>query len=276
MAEHLTINWPDMAARAAYMAAAAAAGVLDDPEYANGWPWFGGPMGTDAEGEVLTQSRVQTMLFGFVLANPAAPAEALFRFAAARGLHHLEADAWPDLERHFRVAYEVFAHLAPILHKRFGELAAIEWAEEHYPSSDSPPLASALTDVPIEDTILAPHPDPLATNPNMVLVIQQSGAAAAITETHEAEAREALASLELDDEDANLLVEEVDGLAGTFHLDGYAVMIDAVARIKATASDLATPFAERVAQIFEGMEAEAEAKAAATPATAKPADETAA
>lgn len=181
--EVLSINWPDMAARAAYLAAAAAAGVLDDSldaEKAAEWPWLSGPTGIDGDGNDLTRAGVQSLLFRFVIDNPTAPAEALFRFAAAREIHDLWGDAWGTIPQHWRVAYEVFGLMAPQLHMRFGELAELDRLDDMIAATQGPPLASALTDVPVEDTILAPHPDPLATNPNMALVMQASGAAAVL------------------------------------------------------------------------------------------------
>lgn len=43
------------------------------------------------------RSQALVMLAEFVVANPTAPAESLFRFAAGRGLHIYLADEWADV-----------------------------------------------------------------------------------------------------------------------------------------------------------------------------------
>ena len=133
---------------------------------------FMAPPGTEHHWEKLgvanddeSIGRSMAALAGFVRAHPAAPAEALYRFASAQGVHDDDPDGWATQPIWARVAYGVFGAVLTLL----DAMAVQAAAEAARPAPDAPaPLAAALA-LPEDDTTLARRPDPLAMRPGMVL-----------------------------------------------------------------------------------------------------------
>ena len=125
--------------------------------------------GDAAEPEL--ELRFLAQIFVFVWENPGAPAEALFRKAAALGIHSLPADAWAcaDIPTGMRFAYEMFTAAVPLcagmIDADIARLDRIEMA-----ANAGPVLASALS-LPVEETTLEMVPDPLETRAGYALTV---------------------------------------------------------------------------------------------------------
>lgn len=158
------------AALAAQMAFYSAANVvtltmatqsLTAGQTANGltWPF----LGEERNAEI-----IDTMIAyaAFVRANPTAPPEALYRFAAGREFHAGAADGWTGIDFTWRAACTVFCRTLPI----YDELVAAEIAvrEASAAAEKAAPAAAALS-LPAEDTILERFGTILETSPNMAL-----------------------------------------------------------------------------------------------------------
>lgn len=116
------------------------------------------------EDDDLFRGRLE-VLAAFVRAHPAAPAEALYRFGAAQGMHQCAADAWAMQPASMRAAFETFGVVLRLLDR----LAAEEAARAALPAPDAPAPCAAALALPEEETTLARQPDPLALRPGMVL-----------------------------------------------------------------------------------------------------------
>ncbi len=161
-------DYKNYTAKAAFYSACNAATLIDGDRQSLDWWCAGRPDGID-----WSRNQAIAVFSDFVEASPGAPAEALWRHAAARGFHPLPADGWEALELPWRLGYEAFVATLPVLDRVVGEAYQRQVAA----ARAAMPSRPAASDVPIEDTILAPLPDPLATNPNMVLVaVPQAGA----------------------------------------------------------------------------------------------------
>ncbi len=141
MPHDLVTSWPDMAAKAAFYCACNAVTILDEKLQSLDWPACGDDGDrADPDGEPWTRTRVQTALATFAAMNPGAPAEALYRFAGARGIHGADHGGWDDLERPWRLAYQVFMASLPLVETVLRDEAALE-ARARAPA----PAASAET-----------------------------------------------------------------------------------------------------------------------------------
>lgn len=114
------------------------------------------------------------VLAPFVRANPKAPTEALFRHAAARGVHMADPNGWAALPVGQRAAYEVFA-LALLC------LDGLADGEERRERSQNPQIPRADF-VPVEDTILrgsggAAELHPMYAEERRVVITEGSGLA---------------------------------------------------------------------------------------------------
>lgn len=170
MTMELGEDFRNLAAKAAFYAAANAVAIVNSDRQSLDWWACGAPdHAADADGDALTRNQAVAAFAGFVEASPGAPAEALFRWAGARGFHKVDPTSWETLETEWHLAFGAFVVTLPVFDLLLGtEFARLEAeAREAGPA----PLAAALTEVPVEDTILRTAPDPLATNPNMVLSV---------------------------------------------------------------------------------------------------------
>lgn len=103
----------------------------------------------------------------FARSNAGAPSEALYRFAQGRGFHNEDPHGFWNLPYNNQLAYELFFRVIVAAGQAKAAVDAVARSTAGGPAA-APPLATALLEDP-EDTILEQHPDPLATNPNMVL-----------------------------------------------------------------------------------------------------------
>lgn len=128
--------------------------------------WTGAAPPADGESE----QRFSAQLAEFVFANPHAPAEAVFRFAAAQGIHAFPAEAWADRSLPFghRAAYQIFGPVLIAMRDIIEDEKAAQSAAALL--SDGPVLASALS-LPVEETTLEMVPDPLETRAGYALAV---------------------------------------------------------------------------------------------------------
>lgn len=128
--EDCKATWKNLSARTAFLAAAAAAETVEPDFEGRHWWCCGLPelaavmLGEVINGgEPMMRSQAIVLFTEFTLTNPTAPAESLFRFAAARGLHLWHSDDWLRLPLHCRIAFEVFHETLLVTERLFGATA---------------------------------------------------------------------------------------------------------------------------------------------------------
>ncbi len=121
-----------------------------------------------SQGELDQVAQSVLALGDFVRANPLAPPEALWIFAAGRGFHRFPSTSFMDQPFWLRQCYRVFRDTLVSLDQAVAEeRARLATAQ----AQDSPPpLAAALLADP-RDTILELQPDPLAVRSDAVLAV---------------------------------------------------------------------------------------------------------
>lgn len=135
----------DPPAFAAYSAAAMVSAMDDDePSGVQWWASLGSPMTADGRPASL-QTNVEA-LAGFVRQHGAAPPEALFRHAAAQGIHGASPDGWAELTVAQRAAFGTFASV-------LGTVDGLKATEAALAASQNPQIPRSEF-IPIEDTIL--------------------------------------------------------------------------------------------------------------------------
>lgn len=158
--KYLSQRGREIAAGVAFHAAANAVSYLDPNLQGVFWPKLG-------RDRVFPDEMVR--IVDFVRAGgPHLPAEALYRYCGGQAIHDADADGFDDIDRPWRMAFSTFIATLPIQDKIIdGELLRIRHA---LADAGGEVLASALTEVPVKDTLLRMVHDPLETRPGYVLV----------------------------------------------------------------------------------------------------------
>jgi hypothetical protein len=153
----------DKALSAAWHAAANVVSLFEG-QIVNGlhWPLCGVPA-TDIDLEAAPQRFAD-----FVRANALAPPESLFRWASGQQLHGADAADFEALPVAYRFAYDTFvANLVAF----DNALKREDERQAQAAQAAAGPIYAAALSVPQDERYDALLPDPLATNPNMRLVM---------------------------------------------------------------------------------------------------------
>ena len=170
MGTELREDYLNLSAKAAFYSAANAVTIVNKDRQSLDWWACGAPEDAAISGGgVWTRNRAIAAFATFVEASPGAPAEALYRWAGARGFHQEDPAGWEMLATEWRLAFGAFVATLPVFDALLA--AEVERQAAAVRAEGPAPLAAALTEVPIEDTILRGAPDPLETSRNMVAVL---------------------------------------------------------------------------------------------------------